>query len=605
MRILAYAQPVPPREASRAMRPLVVLWWATIFACAPAEVLSTPELPEAVTHAALLGLGEDGQVVARSNFAPREGSSFELRVSESGAPVRYRVFGWTEVDLGEFALPPDVRADFSPVALADAKDPLLPSPSFVAAGERSRLTLEPDDEPIPELTAEWLPPCPSLFPSGRALLGDFQCVRQRCDFSFSQQGCSFEIDTGDCRVMLAGSIDGRGRLQVDELGTEIERCVDAGMPRDPALHTLDCRLHGYDCHLELYEPGAPPRIRAQLVDLTRSDLAGELNVGVLPPRGAVGGLAVLADRLVVARLGEWVPGGECRSARPSELLFFDKDTLEPTGTATAPPCMERLQASPNRDRFVAVFRDADHFHLGEFTSNGQLLRRVLLAPVSALPETMTTKNAVRSILWAGDRIYVSTTLGDVVLAYDALTFELSWQTAPMGSRPKSDLLSTPDGIVMSDLPDLLYFITPETGAFIRPANLTAICRASVFDPTNLMYDARLGRYLVIDRALSSEVYVLSADLGSCESASYFEASAEAYAAVPLPADPAIAMFGLWNEATSEVSLALMDLDAPRFLPGSIHFAGAGPPWDMFAEGRVVYGLIAGPGGLFRAEWLRD
>lgn len=558
------------------------------------------DLPEAIGYAALLGLDGTGAPVAGSGLSRREGGRFELRISETAPPESYRLFGWSEAELRSVALSPQLSADFSPLSVAGPADPVLPPPTLRAAGARADARFEPDPAPAPDLTIAWLPRCPVVFDPNQPLLGDLQCARRRCDLTMTQKGCGFEIDTGLCRLgTFRGSIDGRGRLTLAEHDPQLTHCRSPVEPNPLALHAMACQLEGFDCRFELHASGRESELELTRVALGRPGLEGRGRAEIMPPKGALGGLAVLADHLVVARYAAWVPTGACTIADAGELLFLDKATLSVVGTATAPPCLERLASGEGGAEFFGTFRRAGEVYLGRFDPGGRRLAEARLPPVAPLPSANTTENHPRALLARGGRVFVAFALSDDVLAYDADSLALAWRAEGNERQLRTDLVPTPAGLVVSDLADVLYFFDPASGEVRPDVSVTTSCRASVFEPSNMMFHTGAERLLLLNADPGAEVYALTRDRVGCESATYFEGEGEAYAAVPWGPEGEGALVGLWDEAGGEASLAVLELEPPRFRPGARRWSSAGPPWDLQVEAEVVFGLLPWSAEVFR------
>lgn len=284
------------------------------------------------------------------------------------------------------ALFPDAAVPSSltttPLTPAGACDPALPAPSWVVRAQRGALSSE-ESGAVPPLTAAWLKeqcaPPPEL-----AL--DLRCAEPRCIVErLELDACTVELRTTGCALgNLRLSYQGEALKCLQLSGSPWQCDQDASAPFDRDIFRCDPRDSGRVCTVELIDAA---RDEAPELEVRRA-VFGELPPAApdasrhtnftLPRRLSEVGqgfdLVALPGRIAVTAIADGDPVN-CPFGQERKLVFFDPETLHPTGTATAPRCLEHL--GRDGENFVGGFKGEDGAVMfGRFDRQGRLLRAI-------------------------------------------------------------------------------------------------------------------------------------------------------------------------------------------------------------------------------------
>lgn len=337
------------------------------------------EAPEGVTHVAVLEL-EAGIVARTSALRPLEELS-PLWIDAEDETVARLLVGFDDaalLDPRTGVVSPALAT--TPLALAGPCEPALSPPIWVVRAQNGAFTSE-NAGAVPALSAKWLEercaPPPALELELRC--AEPRCIVERIDLD----PCTVELKTAGCALGDIRLSYDSGALKCLELQNSPWQCEREVKPgRDVFL--CDPSDTGRSCTMELLDAASDETPGLEI----RRAIFGELPPAApdsssfttlqLPRRltevGQGFDLVALPGRIAISAIADGEPKN-CPIGRDRKLLFFDAETLEPAGTATAPPCLEHL--GRDGENFVGGFKGPNgEVMFGRFDGAGRLLRAI-------------------------------------------------------------------------------------------------------------------------------------------------------------------------------------------------------------------------------------
>lgn len=579
------------------MRSTLLLLAVCGIGCAPSRIsISVPEI-DAVDLVAVLLLDEAGQVLAATGPRPFDsGAALEIEAGDArdaGRVARALVAGWSRPSLEVLGPITSERSD-SPLGLASAQDPILPTPTFSAEGFGSS-SIEARRAPARELTAAWLPRCPEDVPTD--LLVGLGCSPGACLTSATRSACALLVHTGECLLGdVVVPIDGRGALQFPA-ETRFGECVPTA-PRAPAVLSARCQ---------------PPMQESCAVDFfpSTSDLPAEvtaLSLSAAPylsrdsfPRPIVTLLpsyAILGDRAVVSVWDRASTQPAC-SGRTGHLAIVDLERMVVTASVAAPRCLSFLAPDPSGPGFIGIFRDPD-YAVARFDADGAMLEQRALGFIDA---EHTLQSAALIGGPTGLAMVVQPRDGEELAAVrflDAQSFALT-RTTTLATTYITDALWVQGTLWLLDGSfDRIVPVDPQTGVAAEGVRLQAGVAARGLDLASLAYLPGAHRFLATATSRLGGTVVAS-EVESLGVAHLFQAVAHSVSATQHPRDPALAVVGITDvEGEHTGRITTLDPALVRYLPGT-HPVGLGPIEQLRTDGRGrVLGLLSWEGKLFRA-----
>lgn len=496
---------------------------------------------------ALLVFDEDARLIEASGLQTLAGAErvrFEVDAEQKAS--RLVLIGYRATALAPLHPPAAAELTAQRLRAPQPPEPALPEPEYRYAMALDGTRLEPG--PIPELTAAWLPPCPSYADAEVRL----DCVTKSCAPRLDANGCSVVVDAeGICG---AGSFS--ARLGPDAQlshgsGERYQRCQTSTAPALAQSAFVCESAQGERCRVDL-----SPKLPSQL----------KLRTVPLEPVHTVFSAALLGDRLLLATSDAQGTGVNttspkiCLDSAPSRFALADVDSGAEQWFP-APPCTIRVLSDPTSGGFVAVTGFPER-RLELYT------REVTLSSSVALDGAVLAPEAVRS----GDRLYVLVATGPVdpsdknfstyeLRAYDLRTRQW-FATAPLGFGYYCAISASPDRVmVIDDDGDTARTfdartLLPKGDVELRigPAMVNARNFASSYHPGT-------GRFLV-QVGGSYAGFTLVGGLEVLGRAVSFGETYRPLAVSAWPHDPSLALVAL-----DPAGLALFSPTDRRFLPG--------------------------------------
>lgn len=505
--------------------------------------------PSGVDHLALLVFSEDSRLIQASGLetlGATERVRFEVDAELKAG--RVLLLGYRQDALAPLHPPSDAELSAQHLRAPLPADPALPEPDYRYASELDGTRLEPG--PVPELTADWVPPCTSYADTEVRL----DCVTKSCAPRLTANGCSVVIDAeGTCG---AGSFT--ARLGPDDQlsrgsGERYELCKTATAPALARSAFVCESAQGERCRVDL-SPALPPQLKLRTVPLE--------------PVHTVFSAALLGDRLLLATSDAQGTGVNttspkiCLDAAPSRFALADVDTGAERWFP-APPCTIRVVTDPTSGGFIAVTGFPDR-RLEFYTRDVALTSSVPLDGAVLAPE------AVRS----GDRLYVLVATGPVdpgdknfstyeLRAYDLRT-KRSFATVPLGYGYYCAISASPDRVmVIDDDGDTARTFDAQT--LLPKGDIELRIGAAMVNARNFAssYHPGSGRFLVQVGGTYSGFTVI----GGVEVLGRAVTFGEIYrplAVSPWPPDPSLVLVAL-----DPSGFALFNPSDRRFLPGGL------------------------------------
>jgi hypothetical protein len=318
-------------------------------------VEATP--PDGVRTVVLITKSSTG-TFAWGPLAFEPGVSFPFDGSKT---ERFYFEGW------KFA-PPAVAP--GPLAPRKACEPGLPRPDWVFEPEDSGQVVTASSAAL-DFHATWLDAgcAPSSTIAIEVIDRELSCALH------SRHACCLSIDCDNASI--EGSYDpSNGALS-------LPGCMLSGAGGAPDLgetpaQQLDCNSGAPFSTAELWSGGE--RTFAELKTL---EVAAGQPLGAGPSAGILSDLVVFEGNRVAVSVRPTFFGARCEDAQGiGKLVVFGGEALTPIATATAPPCLERLQAGEG-EGFYGVFGAPSALTLGRFDRLGRLAASWPLATITA------------------------------------------------------------------------------------------------------------------------------------------------------------------------------------------------------------------------------
>jgi hypothetical protein len=568
--------------------------------------------PEVAWYAAL-AIDAQGAIAASTGLIKRDDTT-ALRALLPGASGQLQLLGYGADQIQRLIAQPDEDALFASHLTAAASDqPILPDPLWTSG----RFSI-PDGAQVEtakplgmELTATWLPACPTVLSSTAVPATDFSCSKTSCAATFSEFECKLTIDGQACGVgdPLTASLGPRGQITFDA-STTLGSCTAIQPPTSDedttAVLAASCSTGDSNCDLVVHAPPFPV-----LFDSVSVDLLGPLhmttppadNPNPVPPAGHLFGIAILDQAIVAAATDTFRHWYDCDPAASHDrAVFVDPETLQVTAAVRLPPCVSGLVNDPASHGFLATYGGPNGRWLGRFDPTGAQTATVAVAP--NLP--LTTEQI--SVLYArGPNVAVGigpTAGGSSYVAFfDSSTLAPTAVSAAVPGGPLVVIGPGGTGAVtvagVEGSKDRLLVFDPMSGNFTEN-DLRGKCNNGGQVATTQLERFTGGdgviRYVIPSVALgSSRMYVASGDLSTCTPHAPFGMVAKPYSVVVWPPSALrrnLWLLGLTADATSAhperpASLTLFDALTVSFLPGSMPIGnGQVGPMISDAKGRV-------------------
>jgi hypothetical protein len=587
----------------------IALLWCIVVACVRQKAAELP--PVGGFQGMIFVVVADAKVtVAASSLAGDP--TLPVVIDESKANKLYALL--YDRPLDALALSP------GPLTLAQGCGRPLPQPSKsygaqVVSGVLSGWT-ETDLSEVPvvaDLRLQATGMCASVFDAGTSYVVDARCTVQQGfpkpttstgATSASQNGCALQIATSDPDL---GTITGFAY----ELGAtcfnasaSLGTCANAPAPPGTAASFL-CKSSDQTCALDVYPAARSKRIKVDRVPIISSVPSFSANGFERPPRGYLGDVVALADRVaVIAYPSElrW----SCTSTIDNIAVFLDPDTLATIETAHLPPCTNWAVRDPTGDGFLATFGGTDP-EIGRFDMHGNLVAHtafpltaaqrqngmfataiaVLDGPEPFAAATLTASSTTALVQDIPSLIFVTGT--DPGLSFVGFTNSYGprlHDTSSFGANAFA---------VIDDKNVNFSFLSPTTGDLVPGPSLQSkfISTDRLVGRVLLHPATSLALLSVLGSAGSVFVYQTTDPNAVPTRADYFlGASVDAWAMSPWPADSSLVLVGLTTRDPSRMGIvALMDPRSSRFLIDGDAIAGFGPIGRMSADASRVWATL--------------
>lgn len=576
----------------RGVVPLILL---AVGACASDDILVIADLPENA-YVAAVAYRADGSFVGATGLS-RRGSDGPIRamLATSEGIDRVVVYAYDVAAIEALSdRPSDDRLALLEVHVAGPNESVLPTPAWVGAASRSLdvFELQPIDD-APALSADWLPPCPTLLDPGAVGVVEEACRAASCGTKARQSNCELLLEVPLCTGgRLRGTIDGRGTITFDE-SPQYGSCVSR-TPRFDARASFVCTggaFEGEVCAIDVYEEPKPRAMEVLAVPTgSGAPIADATDLG---PR-YTGGLAVLDDRVAVARFS--TPATPSCRGIGTTLSFYDHTTLDLVATATAPDCLRQLRRIPGTTDFIGLFND-EAIHVARFDRTGRMVASSTIAPRAMDVAIDVAVDA------PGDRVAVllSTDNRGYVRFFDLRTVApLPDHPGSFGTFPRS-ITALADGRIAVTESDQDEVYLSSNDDVLKLTVRPGCGRASI---RTVRYHAARDVLLIASRDAAQGLLVVDPKgARQCDRLKNFEQIVEPLAMVSSPSDAAlvwVALDGAERSGHDRTFLARAHLDERRFLPGATEI-GVGPvaELEVSSEG-VLFALLAWSDRLVRA-----
>lgn len=584
-----------------------VVW--LLAGCSSSDLVAiAPDLPNGSAYLAAILESEDGQVLAGSGlFAARAEGPVYLEIDagpDTPRPARMRAFAFSREQIRGLAAPSDDVLAQSPLARAEAHDPLLPLPplwSGSGAREGDRFDLVEDHASI-ELTARWLPPCPAPLPPGDQLAVSLSCAVSSCEAVIGTDGCGLEVTFPSCQLgRLSGTVDGRGQ-GVFEPDPLLGRCVPTATING-GLFAQSCdRAPDPECHVEVYVAADPLPLQVATATIVVADPQIASAALRRPADGYLGSVVSLQDRVVVAAFGGPALSWSCADA-PGQLVMLDRETLRSVATATTPRCTAQLVAAPADGGVIALSGGDEPARLLRFdrdlVPHGEVDLAALPVPHRAIA-FLPLPGSRRLVLVAliGDRLDQTW-----MIALDEATLLPVGEPIFLPGATFAATTSPADLVLLAnETRDELVSVDPSSGARTQVSLRNAL--ASNRWLGRVAYHEASQRVVLTIGGRDSTTLVLN-PRGIQAQASYYRDRVEGYAMATWPADPRLLVMGLTqyhDEHRAFVALFNPGGERPIFQP-RISWIGRGIVGELVPDGAGgVYATLPNTGHLVRLRW---
>ncbi|MBI2377679.1 MAG: hypothetical protein HYV07_27000 [Deltaproteobacteria bacterium] len=418
---------------------------AAELGCVGPDHLWDPAL-EGIDRVALVELDESGGIVRATGLGVLDSRATLSLDWESHSGL---VVGWSSELLDAAGAPSDADLEGDLLRAPESCEQQLPWPLY--AGRWQEDELEPiPTESVPPLTAAWLGrACPDIDPETLSL--DFDCLLARCPSRIERTGaCGFRADLTGCdagvleaRAWQDGTLClGSSRMTTQNGPWDCQAAESAEL----AVGALGC--HAPECRVDVYRAPETPPFRIE-----SAPIFGEVRDPYDPPAALTSGAIhqvprnarfigythdfVVLDEAVVVSVGPGAPLEACQDAS-GQLSAFDLETLAPSWTATAPPCLEALSPELDGGGFVGAFAENGRFVIERFDARGR--RRGAGVTLTLRPET----ERVQAIVRAGDPSRLVVLFSRFNEPWSALSIHDARSLQPIGSvreLPGRDLVS--------------------------------------------------------------------------------------------------------------------------------------------------------------------
>ncbi len=326
-----------------------ILAVSTVFAllltgCRPPTELAS-DVPDSVVHAAIVASDEHG--FTSTPLLPwARGAPLPL-ITEEGR--RTWLFGYTADQVMTHGVALESLTT-SPLTLAEACQPSLPTPAYSARLDPEALTVESPPAELTRLSSPSLGVCPP--PTAHVV--DVRCPAD-CRADVQRAGCALQIDASRCGVpTFTATLQPSGDLCVPpppgcevielEHGDARLRCAESQCTLD--VITSSRATSAFDVQRVPVAEGA---------EFWPRDADGPVR-SLTPVHSRHGHLSnpiIVGSEIIVGWNEAPIPECYDRPAR-SELRVFDTTSLQLTRTASSPPCIARLARDPGGDGYWTV-----------------------------------------------------------------------------------------------------------------------------------------------------------------------------------------------------------------------------------------------------------
>ncbi|MEQ9501805.1 MAG: hypothetical protein RIT81_33345 [Deltaproteobacteria bacterium] len=556
-----------------------------VVGCRGGDVTSIGTLPPN-TYAAVLGFANEALVGSTGLVPVDDLGRLDTTLSASDDPDRYLVYAFDRATIDRLhGRPEDADLAALPLRLAGPNAPRLPSANWVG-GFQPGDPVSPLDE-APDLTAPWLPDCPTLLGADEIGHVSDGCSPFSCDTIARQSGCTIDIETRHCvGGRLRGVVRGDGSVDY-EPSTLFGACVHRPT-RYEAVTSLECQggfFEGKICPIDVFARGTPPPFEVT----TRPVGDGEpLNGGNGFGARHLGGMAILDGQVAVTRFARPAGVTGCKNVS-TELLLFDHDSLLQVYGEPTLDCLRNIRRVPGADRIVGMYNDGDvGVALLEETGEVVATTTVALGP-QHFPMDVVVNQVDQQV------VLLLTAIEDEVgygIAFDLETLERVGEVGPFGARPRAATMM-PGGTVASVESEQPTIVLAR-GSDIVAFELRTQCGKG--SPRDLIYHPDTGRLIASMRSETQSIFVLDPEGdGTCRRFPIYEEAGEPYALTNFPplSSLAIAAFDGTDESGHNRSfIAFVDVAEARILPGTLE-VGEGPITELeFSGNGTVWGLMA-------------
>ncbi|MCK6547130.1 hypothetical protein L6R52_14870 [Myxococcota bacterium] len=515
------------------------------------------------------GLGSTG-LVRWSPDAPLRGD-FD---TTSADIARVVLVGYSSDALRAAGVAPTDALTDARILVAPPTDPLIPTPTWSAAGAvHDGLVEAAATSMIPELTAAWLPRCPTLIPPGVEARVDVGWADLFCATTLEQKGCSLEGDEGlaGCGLPFTrATIDGRGR------GTS-DRCALVA-PREGSVAAISC---DDGTRGDVYLPDQPDPFVFEEVSILDVPFTPTNSIVRAPIAGFVTGAAITGDEVAIVSHDGRVVGLPCVSPEPTSIHFFDLEFLLPAGRVPAPACLTSIVETPDRSGFFGLFGTST-FHVGRFDASG-----ALVATATVAGPTTATHYAVDLVVTEDGRRVVaafaqsSAMISGRLAVFDAATLAPE-RVVELGENVFALHATEGSEVVVGANPDeTLHWVDAATGGTTVTFSV-ASNRPVPNTPQFLTHLPGDPRVFVAcpsqneTRSTAGAVHLASADAGWIAAVVPWDRETAPSAMAPWPLDDAHILATLVSrDGTWDTTIAVVDPVDLRVLPGQTKI-GRGP-----------------------------
>jgi hypothetical protein len=250
---------------------------------------------------------------------------------------------------------PELRLLDQPLATAASDDPILPPPYWSGTGPAVDGPVVLEEGPVPEVTAAWLPACPTILPSSYDPDVHFETsTGVHCDATATQVNCAIITDLPNCLTLPPDELrlNGRGTLDPRALGSHCRPAT----PKAGARLAMICETFPEE-RTDLYAPPIPDRfVVDRMTAWPVADPQARLGFVATPLAGYLPALTRVTgcpeERVVVLRRAN--PQPRCPAGEQS-FAMVDPVTMAITATAAVNvPCLDLLAEDPAGGGFFGV-----------------------------------------------------------------------------------------------------------------------------------------------------------------------------------------------------------------------------------------------------------